>query len=147
MRPHLGKMRPIWAICTKSGQKCSRIGQKKYNHGCQVLRYEVEDKRDGGRGLMGFNGWRKESKGWQVFLPIYIANMLKSLKAHPKQAVLPFALGSPQRLSISTLSVCFRLDNNAELACQDSSPHHCIKPDWGAKVNKAAKFGKWEWTN
>ena len=26
-------MRPIWAICTKSGQKCSRIGQKKYNHG------------------------------------------------------------------------------------------------------------------
>ena len=28
-------MRPIWAICTKSGQKCSRIGQKKYNHGCK----------------------------------------------------------------------------------------------------------------
>ena len=26
-------MRPIWAICTKSGQKCSRIGQKKFNHG------------------------------------------------------------------------------------------------------------------
>ena len=25
-------MRPIWAICTKSGQKCSRIGQKKYYH-------------------------------------------------------------------------------------------------------------------
>ena len=33
MRPHLGKMRTLWAICTKSGQKCSRIiGQKKYNH-------------------------------------------------------------------------------------------------------------------
>ena len=26
MRPHLGKLRPIWAVCTKSGQKCSRIG-------------------------------------------------------------------------------------------------------------------------
>ena len=27
-------MRPIWAICTKSasGLKCSRIGQKKFNH-------------------------------------------------------------------------------------------------------------------
>ena len=24
----LGKMRPIWAICMKSGQKCSRIGKK-----------------------------------------------------------------------------------------------------------------------
>ena len=35
MRPHLGKMRPIWAICTKSGQKCSRIGQKKFNHHVQ----------------------------------------------------------------------------------------------------------------
>ena len=32
MRCHLGKMRPIWAICTKSGQMCSRIGQKKYHH-------------------------------------------------------------------------------------------------------------------
>ena len=31
-RPHLGKMRPIWAICTKSGQKCSRIGAKWFNH-------------------------------------------------------------------------------------------------------------------
>ena len=26
MRPHVGKMRPIWAICMKSGQKCTRIG-------------------------------------------------------------------------------------------------------------------------
>ena len=26
MLPHLGKMRSIWAICTKNGQKCSRIG-------------------------------------------------------------------------------------------------------------------------
>ena len=26
MRPHLGKMRPIWAICMKSGYRCSRIG-------------------------------------------------------------------------------------------------------------------------
>ena len=25
MRPHLGKKRRIWAICTKSGQKCSRF--------------------------------------------------------------------------------------------------------------------------
>ena len=32
MRPHVGKMRPIWAICMKSGQKCSRIGTKKFNH-------------------------------------------------------------------------------------------------------------------
>ena len=31
MRPNLGKMRPIWAICTKNGQKCPRIG-KKFNH-------------------------------------------------------------------------------------------------------------------
>ena len=30
-------MRPIWAICTKSGQKCSRIGEK-FNHvGDEVL--------------------------------------------------------------------------------------------------------------
>ena len=28
MRPHLGKIRPIWAISTKNGQKCSRIGGK-----------------------------------------------------------------------------------------------------------------------
>ena len=28
MRPHLGKTRPIWAICMKGGQKCSRIGIK-----------------------------------------------------------------------------------------------------------------------
>ena len=26
MRPCLSKMRPIWAICMKNGQKCSRIG-------------------------------------------------------------------------------------------------------------------------
>ena len=32
MRPHPGKMRPIWAICMKSGQKCSRIGGKNFNH-------------------------------------------------------------------------------------------------------------------
>ena len=32
MRPHLGTIRPIWANCTKSGQTCSRIGQKKFNH-------------------------------------------------------------------------------------------------------------------
>ena len=28
MRPHLGKMRRIWAISMKSGQKFSRIGKK-----------------------------------------------------------------------------------------------------------------------
>ena len=36
LRPHLGKKkkkrRPIWAVCTKSGQNCSRIGPKKFNH-------------------------------------------------------------------------------------------------------------------
>ena len=32
LRPYLGKMRSIWAICTKSGQKNSRIGRKKFNH-------------------------------------------------------------------------------------------------------------------
>ena len=32
MRPHLGKVRPIWAICTKNGPKCSRIGGEKFNH-------------------------------------------------------------------------------------------------------------------
>ena len=26
MTPYLGKMRWIWAVCTISGQKCSRIG-------------------------------------------------------------------------------------------------------------------------
>ena len=31
MRPHLGKMRLTWAIYAKSGQKSSRIGQKKFN--------------------------------------------------------------------------------------------------------------------
>ena len=35
MRPHLGKMRHIWAICTKSGQKCSRMGGG-LNHFCSV---------------------------------------------------------------------------------------------------------------
>ena len=32
MRPHLGKMRPIWTICIKAGQKCSTIGKRKFNH-------------------------------------------------------------------------------------------------------------------
>ena len=32
MRPHLGKMRPIWAIRKKSGQTCSRIGFRKFSH-------------------------------------------------------------------------------------------------------------------
>ena len=32
MKPHLGKMRPIWVIYTKSGQKRSRIGENKFNH-------------------------------------------------------------------------------------------------------------------
>ena len=30
MRPHLGKMRLIWAIYMISGQKCSRIGGKNF---------------------------------------------------------------------------------------------------------------------
>ena len=29
---HLGKMRPIWAICMKRGQKCPRTGKNKFNH-------------------------------------------------------------------------------------------------------------------
>ena len=37
LRPHQGKMRPIWAICMKSGQKCSRIGQKK-----KIYHYEFK---------------------------------------------------------------------------------------------------------
>ena len=41
MRPHLGKMRYIWANCTKSGQKCSRIGQKKFNHFNQAMEYKL----------------------------------------------------------------------------------------------------------
>ena len=32
MRPHQGKMRPVWAICTKSGQQSSGIGGKKFNN-------------------------------------------------------------------------------------------------------------------
>ena len=37
MKPHMGKMRPIWAICMKSGQKCSRIGRAGggFNHKSQ----------------------------------------------------------------------------------------------------------------
>ena len=31
-RPLLGKMRPFWAICMKTGQKCPRMGKKKFNH-------------------------------------------------------------------------------------------------------------------
>ena len=42
MRPHLGKMRPIWAICTKSGQKRSRIGGKKFNHLIQQCEFDRE---------------------------------------------------------------------------------------------------------
>ena len=45
-----------------------------------------------------------ESAGWQVSLPIYIDNMLKSLKSRYKQAepgrLQPCADGSPQRLSL-----------------------------------------------
>ena len=33
MRPHLGKMRPICAICTKSGQSALELGIQKFNHG------------------------------------------------------------------------------------------------------------------
>ena len=36
LRSHLGKMRPIWAICMKSGQKCSGIGKTNFNHNCEV---------------------------------------------------------------------------------------------------------------
>ena len=41
MRPHLGKMRPIWAICRKSSQSCSRIwrggGGDQSWHGFETL--------------------------------------------------------------------------------------------------------------
>ena len=37
----LGKMRPIWAICMKSGQKCSRIGKTKFNHHLGQARWTV----------------------------------------------------------------------------------------------------------
>ena len=33
-------MRPIWAICTQSGQKCSRIVKKKFNHVSGQLQME-----------------------------------------------------------------------------------------------------------
>ena len=36
LRSHLGKMRPIWAICMKSGQKCSGIGKTNFNHNREV---------------------------------------------------------------------------------------------------------------
>ena len=32
MRPYLCKVTYIWAIYMKSGQKCSRIGEKEFNH-------------------------------------------------------------------------------------------------------------------
>ena len=32
MRPHLGKMRPIWAICTKSGKSAQELGKKIFDH-------------------------------------------------------------------------------------------------------------------
>ena len=44
MRPHLGTIRPIWANCTKSGQTCSRIGQKKFNHP-EFWRHLGQDKK------------------------------------------------------------------------------------------------------
>ena len=37
MRPHLGKTRPIWTICMKSGQKCSRIVKKIQSCGPSIL--------------------------------------------------------------------------------------------------------------
>ena len=46
MRPHLGKMRLTWAICTKSGQKCSRIGGKKFNHNAKSFNDCEEHSRD-----------------------------------------------------------------------------------------------------
>ena len=56
--------------------------------GRQVQRGGVEEK--GGRG-----GWRikeRRARGWQVSLPIYIANMLKCLKTRSKQADSDLAL-------------------------------------------------------
>ena len=37
----LGQMRPLWAICTKSGQKCSSIGGKEFNHKMVSLLFRV----------------------------------------------------------------------------------------------------------
>ena len=45
MRPSLGKKRPIWAICTKSGQTCSRIGGKQWFHLSSLL-VLLQPKRD-----------------------------------------------------------------------------------------------------
>ena len=39
----------------------------------------------------------------------------------------PCADGLPQRLPLSTQSVYFRLDHNAELACRDPAPHHYLE--------------------
>ena len=68
--------------------------------------------------ISGGGGREKRARGWQVFLAIYIANMLKSLKRAPSR---PCADGSPQRLPVGIQSVSFQLDHNAELACQDSA--------------------------
>ena len=59
MRPQPGKMRSIWAICTKgaSGQKRCRIGKKKFNHSNLVmpLPQPWREARDGRR-LCRFKG-------------------------------------------------------------------------------------------
>ena len=33
----MGKMRPTWAICMTTGQQCSRVRKKKFDHEMMVL--------------------------------------------------------------------------------------------------------------
>ena len=58
MRPYLGKMRPIWVICTKSGQKCSRVGGKKFNHGSGLVLYAMVERFQVSLAAEWFSGLR-----------------------------------------------------------------------------------------
>ena len=57
------------------------VGPQRHQRGPSGTEFEQQQKRRGGGGLRA-----RAPRGWQVFLPIYIANMLKSLKARSRQA-------------------------------------------------------------
>ena len=61
---------------------CWQRNHNAISGGRQVLRLS-NNRRDGGGG----GGCERAQRGWQVSFPIYITNMLKTLKARSKQAV------------------------------------------------------------
>ena len=84
-----------------------------------VMRCGVGEKRRGGGRGVG-----------RVLFPSASLTYSRASRRTPSRPTPTWRLwvtGSPQRLPLGTQSVCFRLDHNAELACRDPSPHHCIE--------------------